>query len=164
MHFLFVSCLKYYYTVLCSSLEKREVLFRVMCRRVLFHLFWIARWIISSWDVKPLMEHWTSHWLPLKQWPFYVCKAFFFWLTQFFKLCSNKVMDSVKGKEFLFLVPPRRVTVRQDDRNRRQIVAGEVTKLICLVHSSNPIAQLMWKFPDVDHSMMAFEEKRSNRS
>lgn len=64
----------------------------------------------------------------------------------------------------IFSVPPRRVIVRQDDRSRRLIVAGEITKLFCLVHSSNPVAELVWTFPVVANSGLLFEEKRSNRS
>ncbi|MCP9266006.1 Immunoglobulin I-set domain-containing protein [Dirofilaria immitis] len=60
--------------------------------------------------------------------------------------------------------PPRQVIVRQDDRTRRLIIAGEITKLLCLIHSSNPIAELMWTFPVAVSSELLFEEKRSNRS
>ncbi|VDN29768.1 unnamed protein product, partial [Gongylonema pulchrum] len=63
------------------------------------------------------------------------------------------------------LFPPRRVTLRPDDRNRRQIIAGEVTKLICLVHSSNPIAEVTWDFQDTENgATVSFNEIHSNRS
>ncbi|EFO27330.2 immunoglobulin I-set domain-containing protein [Loa loa] len=78
---------------------------------------------------------------------------------------TNGALDEplVVTKTFVVLFPPRRVTVRQDDRSKRLIVAGEITKLFCLVHSSNPVAQLMWTFPVVSSELL-FEEKRNNRS
>ncbi|CAG9541092.1 unnamed protein product [Cercopithifilaria johnstoni] len=79
---------------------------------------------------------------------------------------SNGALDEplVIAKTLTVLFPPRRVTVRQDDRSRRLIVAGEITKLFCLVHSSNPVAELMWTFPIVAIPGFLFEEKRNNRS
>ncbi|KAL3982160.1 Immunoglobulin domain family protein [Acanthocheilonema viteae] len=78
----------------------------------------------------------------------------------------NGALDEplVITKTLTILFPPRRVSVRQDDRSRRLIVAGEITKLFCLVHSSNPVAELKWTFPIVANSGLVFEEKRSNRS
>ncbi|EJW85216.1 immunoglobulin I-set domain-containing protein [Wuchereria bancrofti] len=77
----------------------------------------------------------------------------------------NGALDEplVVTKSLTVLFPPRRVTVRQD-RSKRLIIAGEITKLFCLVHSSNPIAQLTWTFPAVASSGLLFEEKRNNRS
>lgn len=54
--------------------------------------------------------------------------------------------------------------MRQDGKGKRLIVAGEITKLFCLVHSSNPIAELMWSFPVVVNSGLSFQEQRNNRS
>nr|CDQ00974.1 BMA-SYG-2, isoform f [Brugia malayi] len=77
----------------------------------------------------------------------------------------NGALDEplVVTKSLTVLFPPRRVTVRQD-RSKRLIIAGEITKLFCLVHSSNPIAQLTWTFPVVASAGFLFEEKRNNRS
>uniref|UniRef100_A0A915Q552 Uncharacterized protein n=1 Tax=Setaria digitata TaxID=48799 RepID=A0A915Q552_9BILA len=78
----------------------------------------------------------------------------------------NGALDEplVVTKVLSVLFPPRRIIVRQGDRNRRLVIAGEITKLLCLVHSSNPVADLFWAFPDAASSGLLFEEKRSNRS
>ncbi|VDK65575.1 unnamed protein product [Onchocerca ochengi] len=78
----------------------------------------------------------------------------------------NGALDEplVVTKTLSVLFPPRRVIVRQDDRSRRLIIAGEITKLFCLVYSSNPVAELMWNFPVVANSGLLFEEKRYNRT
>ncbi|VDN01079.1 unnamed protein product [Thelazia callipaeda] len=77
----------------------------------------------------------------------------------------NGALDEplVIAKTLKVMFPPRRVTISQNDPDKKLIIEGEVTKLICLSHSSNPTARLIWKFPNVDGSEI-FEEKISNRS
>lgn len=63
-----------------------------------------------------------------------------------------------------FAVPPRRVVVRQDERTRRQMIAGEPTQLVCIVPSSNPAAEISWQFSSSEHPVTLRGENKLNKT
>uniref|UniRef100_A0A915BAH0 Nephrin n=1 Tax=Parascaris univalens TaxID=6257 RepID=A0A915BAH0_PARUN len=79
---------------------------------------------------------------------------------------ENGALDEplVATKTITVLFPPRRVVVRQDERTRRQMIAGEPTQLICIVPSSNPAAEISWQFSSSDHPVTLRGENKLNKT
>ncbi|VDM39960.1 unnamed protein product [Toxocara canis] len=79
---------------------------------------------------------------------------------------ENGALDEplVVTKMITVLFAPRRVVVRQDERTRRQMIAGEPTQLVCIVPSSNPAAEISWQFSSPDHPTTFRGENRLNKT
>ncbi|KAH7715515.1 Immunoglobulin I-set domain containing protein [Aphelenchoides avenae] len=61
---------------------------------------------------------------------------------------------SVAAYTLSVLFPPRRILVRQPVTDRRQMIAGETTRLSCVVSSAIPAPEITWEFKSGDANQL----------